>query len=121
MVEVLKRCKEEFQVACITNNVKAGEGPGMSRDAAKAAAVAEVMSLFDLVVESSIEGIRKPNPDIYRLTCERVGVAPGESVFLDDLGINLKPARQMGIRTIKVLNENQAIEELSGLTGIQFA
>lgn len=120
MVEVLRRCKQEYRIACITNNVKAGEGPGMSRDSAKAAAVADVMSLFDLVVESSIEGIRKPNPEIYTLTCERLGIAPHEAVFLDDLGINLKPAKALGMRTIKVLNEAQAINALGEITGIDF-
>ena len=92
----------------------------MSRNPAKAAAVADVMSLFDLVVESSIEGIRKPNPDIYTLTCERLGIVPHEAVFLDDLGINLKPAKALGMRTIKVLNEAQAISALGELTGIDF-
>ena len=121
MVEVLKTCKQHFAVACITNNVKAGEGPGMSRSSEKAEAVAEVMALFDLVVESSIEGIRKPNPDIYRLTCERLEVVTHTSVFLDDLGINLKPAKALGMQTIKVLNEQQAIDDLSAITGLQFA
>jgi putative hydrolase of the HAD superfamily len=119
MVEVLKTCKQHVKVACITNNVKAGQGPGMSRDAQKASAVSGVMELFDLVVESSIEGIRKPNPEIYRLTCNRLGVAPEEALFLDDLGINLKPARAMGMRTIKVLNESQAIDDLAELTGFK--
>jgi len=120
MVEVLEICKANFKVACITNNVKAGEGPGMSRSADKAAAVAEVMALFDLVVESSVEGIRKPNPDIYRLTCERLDVPTQHAVFLDDLGINLKPAKALGMRTIKVLNEQQAIEDLAAITGLKF-
>lgn len=120
MVEVLKTIKQHHKVACITNNVKAGEGPGMSRDAVKAAAVREVMSLFDLVVESSIEGIRKPNPDIYRLTCDRLRIAPTEALFIDDLGINLKPARAMGMQTIKVLNERQAIADLADATGLEF-
>jgi putative hydrolase of the HAD superfamily len=120
MVEVLQICKDNFKVACITNNVKAGEGPGMSRSAEKAAAVAEVMAMFDLVVESSIEGIRKPNPDIYKLTCERLDVPTGDSVFLDDLGINLKPAAALGMRTIKVLNEAQAIADLETITGLKF-
>ena len=92
----------------------------MSRSEAKAAAVAEVMSLFDLVVESSIEGIRKPNPDIYKLTCERLQVPTAHSVFLDDLGINLKPAAALGMRTIKVLNEQQAIADLEAVTGLRF-
>jgi putative hydrolase of the HAD superfamily len=120
MVEVLQTCKEHFKVACITNNVKAGEGPGMSRSTTKAAAIAEVMSKFDLIVESSVEGIRKPNPDIYKLTCERLGVVSNQAVFLDDLGINLKPAAALGMRTIKVLNEQQAIDDLSAVTGLKF-
>ncbi len=120
MVEVLRICKQNFKVACITNNVKAGEGPGMSRSAEKAAAVAEVMAMFDLVVESSVEGIRKPNPQIYKLTCERLQVPTEHAVFLDDLGINLKPAKALGMRTIKVLNEQQAIDDLAAVTGLSF-
>ena len=120
MVEVLRICKQNFKVACITNNVKAGVGPGMSRSEQKAAAIAEVMAMFDLVVESSIEGIRKPNPDIYTLTCERLDVPTQHAVFLDDLGINLKPAKALGMQTIKVLNEQQAIEDLAAITGLKF-
>jgi putative hydrolase of the HAD superfamily len=120
MIEVLKTCKQKYRIACITNNVRSGEGPGMARSADKANAVAEVMKLFDLVVESSIEGIRKPNPAIYTLTCERLGIDPGRAIFLDDLGINLKPARDLGMRTIKVLSETQAIDDLARLTGLTF-
>ena len=118
MVDMLKQCKANYQIACITNNVKSGSGPGMAGNAEKANAVRGIMELFDLVVESSIEGIRKPNPDIYTLTCERLGVAPEHSVFLDDLGINLKPARALGMHTIKVLNEEQAIDDLYQITGL---
>ena len=118
MVAALEHCKAHYSVACITNNVKSGEGPGMARDENKAAAVQSVMALFDLVVESSVEGIRKPNPRIYQLTCERLGVAPEQAVFLDDLGINLKPARALGMRTIKVLSEDQAIDDLYEVTGL---
>jgi putative hydrolase of the HAD superfamily len=120
MVNVLQHCKAHFRVACITNNVRSGEGPGMARSAEKAGAVAGVMSLFDLVVESSIEGIRKPNPAIYTLTCDRLGIDPKHAVFLDDLGINLKPARALGMQTVKVLNETQAIEDLARITGLAF-
>ena len=120
MVSTLKRCREHYKVACITNNVKAGRGPSMTRDQAKADAVAEVMKLFDEVVESSKEGIRKPDPQIYLTACQRVGVEPGDAVFLDDLGINLKPARALGMQTIKVLSETQAIEDLSTITGLSF-
>ncbi len=120
MVSTLKRCREHYKVACITNNVKAGRGPSMTRDQAKADAVAEVMKLFDEVVESSKEGIRKPDPQIYLTACQRLGVEPSDAVFLDDLGINLKPARALGMQTIKVLSETQAIEDLSTITGLSF-
>lgn len=120
MVSTLKRCREHYKVACITNNVKAGHGPSMTRDQAKADAVAEVMKLFDEVVESSKEGIRKPDPQIYLTACQRLDVEPSDAVFLDDLGINLKPARALGMQTIKVLSETQAIEDLSTITGLSF-
>jgi putative hydrolase of the HAD superfamily len=121
MVGVLKICKQHFQVACITNNVKAGHGPGMDTDQAKANSVVGVMEIFSLVVESSKEGIRKPNPEIYKRTCEKLAVSPTKCVFLDDLGINLKPAKALGMQTIKVLGEDQAIEELAKVTGLTFA
>ena len=120
MVNVLRLCKQHFKVACITNNIKSGIGPGMANSNAKAEGVRDVMEIFDLVVESSVEGIRKPNPQIYALTCERLGITPDATVFLDDLGINLKPARALGMRTIKVLNETQAIDELAEATGLAF-
>ena len=77
------------------------------------------MALFDLVVESSVEGLRKPNPIIYETTCERLGVAPSACVFLDDLGVNLKPARALGMTTIKVVTENQALQDLQTATGLE--
>ncbi|MEM7100381.1 MAG: HAD-IA family hydrolase [Pseudomonadota bacterium] len=120
MIEVLKTCKAHYRVACITNNVKAGSGPGMSRSAAKAAAIQQIMDQFDLVVESSIEGIRKPNPDIYKLACQRLDVATDRAVFLDDLGVNLKPAKALGMQTIKVLSESQAVDDLAKITGLVF-
>jgi putative hydrolase of the HAD superfamily len=92
----------------------------MARDSERAEAVRAVMDLFDLVVESSVEGVRKPNPRIYEITCERLSVEPQRAVFLDDLGINLKPARELGMKTIKVTSEAQAIEDLAGITGLSF-
>lgn len=118
MVEALRRCKAQFRVACITNNMKSGEGPGMARSAEKAQAVAEIMSLFEHVVESSKLGWRKPDPRIYRHACELIGVAPENCIYLDDLGVNLKPARAMGMRTIKVVDAPQAIAELEAMTGM---
>ena len=119
MVEALRRCKQAFRVACITNNMKHGEGPGMARSADKAQAVAEIMMLFEHVVESSKLGLRKPDPRIYRHACDLLGVQPEECVYLDDLGINLKPARALGMRTIKVGDPDVAIDELQAMVGIQ--
>ena len=118
MVEALRRCRAAFRVACITNNMKHGEGPGMARSPDKAKAVAEVMTLFEHVVESSKLGFRKPDPRIYRHACELIGVPPEACVYLDDLGVNLKPARALGMRTIKVGDPDAAIAELEAIVGI---
>lgn len=120
MVKVLERCKQDYKISCLTNNVRSGQGPGMSRTPENAAAVQQAMSLFDHVLESSREGMRKPQPEFYLLACERMGVAPSAVVYLDDLGINLKPARKLGMTTIKVLSEDQAINDLSATLGIDF-
>ena len=119
IVEALRRCSRAFRVACITNNMKHGEGPGMARSADKAKDVAEIMMLFEHVVESSKLGLRKPDPRIYRHACDLLGVQPEECVYLDDLGINLKPARALGMRTIKVGDPDVAIDELQAMVGIQ--
>jgi putative hydrolase of the HAD superfamily len=119
MVEALRRCRAAYRVACITNNMKAGDGPGMARSPEKARAVAEVMTLFEHVVESSKVGVRKPDPRIYRHACDLLGVRPEECVYLDDLGINLKPARALGMRTIKVGDPDVAIDELQAVVGIR--
>jgi putative hydrolase of the HAD superfamily len=118
MVEALRRSRQAFRVACITNNMKSGEGPGMARSPEKAKAVAEIMTLFEHVVESSKLGLRKPDPRIYRHACDLLGVPPERCVYLDDLGINLKPARAMGMRTIKVGDPDVAIDELQAMVGI---
>ncbi|HET6473063.1 MAG TPA: HAD-IA family hydrolase [Pseudomonadales bacterium] len=120
MVSVLTQCKQRFKVACLTNNVRSGEGPGMARTSERAAQMQRVMELFDIVIESSKEGIRKPNPQFYLRACERLGVEPRHAVFLDDLGINLKPAKDLGMRTIKVTSENQAIADLAKVVNIDF-
>ena len=119
MVAALKKCNERFKTACITNNFSAGAYPSDGA-AEKARKTEAVMALFDLIVESSIEGVRKPNPAIYQRTCERLGVAPQACVFLDDLGVNLKPARALGMHTIKVVDEEQALRDLQAATGVGF-
>jgi putative hydrolase of the HAD superfamily len=118
MVEALRRCRQAFRVACITNNMKHGEGPGMARSGDKARAVTEIMALFEHVVESSKLGMRKPDPRIYQHACDLLGVQPEDCIYLDDLGINLKPARALGMRTIKVGDPDIAIDELQAMVGI---
>jgi putative hydrolase of the HAD superfamily len=85
----------------------------------------ELLALFDAIVESSVEGVRKPEPEIYRRALARLSeavgrdLAPSDCAYLDDLGINLKPARAMGMHTIKVVDPAVALDELSALVGIE--
>ena len=120
MINVLRQCKQHFKNVCLTNNMRTGSGLAMSSNSEHEKDVAEVASLFDIVIESSKEGIRKPDPAIYRLACDKINVHPDSIVYLDDLGINLKPARKMGMTTIKVLSEAQAIKDLEKATGLTF-
>ncbi|WP_430396470.1 HAD-IA family hydrolase [Ferrovibrio sp.] len=120
MVAALKQVKTRFKVACLTNNMPLGHGPGMALRADRAAAIAEVMTLFDAVVESSKIGIRKPEPAFYQAACDLLGIQPTEAVFLDDLGINLKPAAAMGMCTIKVGDPDVALQELGRHIGMEF-
>jgi putative hydrolase of the HAD superfamily len=118
MIEALRRIKTRFKTGCITNNVPAnqtGSAEGRSLYAR------EVMELFDHVIESAKSGIRKPNPRIYEMMCEALCVAPSACVYLDDLGVNLKPARAMGMVTIKVETGPQAIAELEAATGMRLS
>lgn len=110
MVVALDRVKAAgFKMACLTNNVVGGD----KTTPARAAAVNEVMARFDAVVESSKVGCRKPEARFYEIACELVGVTPHECVFLDDLGINLKPAAALGMHTIKVVDPADALRKLS--------
>lgn len=110
MVAALDRVIENgYRTACLTNNVIGGDAP---------AEIAAVMARFDHVVESSKVGVRKPEPRFYQIACELVGVEPAACIFLDDLGINLKPAAAMGMTTIKVIDAEQAIGDLEAVLNI---
>lgn len=121
MVGALRACKAKFQVGCITNNMAQGHGPGMQASASGAARTADVMALFDHIIESSKAGIRKPDPRIYLMMCDALSVAPDECVYLDDLGVNCKPAAALGMKAIKVVSEAQALRDLSEATGLTWA
>ena len=120
VVDALHACKKHFKVGCITNNAPVGKGASMTSDPEKAKLVESIFGSFDHVIESSKIGLRKPDPKIYELMCEALSVPPAACVYLDDLGINLKPARAMGMTTIKVLNEAQLLSDLSEATGLEF-
>lgn len=91
-----------FKTGCITNNLPDMDSASMVSDTEDGAMVAKIFDRFDCVLESSKAGVRKPEPKIYQMMCESLGVSPEHCVFLDDLGINLKPARDLGMATIKV-------------------
>ena len=115
MVEALKRIKAQCKTGCITNNLPAN---AMGSTSGRSLYVAEVMVLFDHVIESAKIGLRKPDPRIYRMMVDALKVDPEKCVYLDDLGVNLKPAREMGMTTIKVASAPQALAELEAATGI---
>jgi len=115
MVEALIRVKARFKTGCITNNLPAN---AIGSASGRSLYIAEVMVLFDHVIESAKIGFRKPDPRIYRMMVDALGVDPKACVYLDDLGVNLKPARDMGMTTIKVVNASQAIAELEAATGL---
>lgn len=111
MVEAIRRIKAHpLKLALLTNNWIDPLAGGKSRHA-------DVLELFDAIVESSRVGVRKPDPRFYRMACEMLRIEPNEAVFLDDLGINLQPARTLGMTTIKVVEPESAITELEAVVG----
>jgi putative hydrolase of the HAD superfamily len=111
MVAAIRACQPAYKTACLTNNF-------IQAEAVLSVEVAAVYALFDAVLESRVLGVRKPDPRFYQLACEALGVEPDECVFLDDLGVNLKPARALGMHTIKVTDPDAALRELGGLLGL---
>jgi putative hydrolase of the HAD superfamily len=120
MVAALKTCKAHFKVGCITNNVVSEHSPGQDAEQRAAGAMGQVMPLFDAIIESSKAGVRKPDPKIYLMMCELLAVEPAACVYLDDLGINCKPAAALGMTAIKVVDVDQTLAELSAATGLVF-
>ena len=112
MVEALRRLRLRLKIGLITNNVI---GPGT--EGADATGRDAVIALFHQVIESAQVGVRKPDPAIYQMMCSALDVAPQHCVFLDDLGINLKPARALGMQTIKVSDPDEALQQLEVLVG----
>lgn len=120
MIAALHACKQHFKVGCITNNMAVPPGGPHSGERPAGTPMAELMAAFDHVIESYKAGVRKPDPRIYLMMCDALAVAPQECVYLDDLGVNCKPAAQLGMKAIKVVSEDQALTDLSVATGLRF-
>ncbi len=119
MVSALDQLKDAgYRLACITNNVPAGHGAGMARSGDAKDAYEQVFARFEHVIESSKAGVRKPDPRIYQMMCDHLGLGPQACVYLDDLGINCKPAAQLGMAAIKVSSGEQALTDLGVLLGL---
>ncbi|TSA53541.1 MAG: HAD family hydrolase [Actinobacteria bacterium] len=123
MVHALDVIKHHrFILACLTNNVLTQQVASVDpTERARQQELQAVLARFDAVIESSKVGVRKPEPRFYEIACETVGVQPDECVFLDDLGINLKPAAQMGMITIKVATSEQALSELAQIIDLDLS
>ena len=116
MVKALREIKDKLIQGCLTNNIQSAEDQELETDnAAISGTHQEIMGLFDFVFESSKENVRKPDPKFYQLACKRGKVNPNEVIFLDDLGINLKPAKALGMKTIKVVRSEDALQDLQDL------
>ena len=115
MITALEKIKGNLIQACLTNNIQSMGDIDFERNASAAGKHEEVMSMFDFVFESSKENVRKPDPEFYLRACKRGDVDPSDVVFLDDLGINLKPAKALGMSTIKVSDPKEALSELQAL------
>ncbi len=111
MISALKLIKNRMIQACLTNNIQAMD-KAFEGNVSASGKHDEVMQLFDFVIESSKENVRKPDPEFYLLACKRAKIEPNEAIFLDDLGINLKPAKELGMTTIKVIDPDVALDEL---------
>ncbi|MGD0083542.1 MAG: HAD-IA family hydrolase [Acidimicrobiales bacterium] len=116
MIEAVRRCRQRYLVGLATNNFA---GAPDRTGTASHDGLADVFGLFDEVVESWRIGVRKPEVGFFEVCCTRLGIQPHEAVFIDDLGVNLKPARQMGMTTIKFLSEDQAIADLETTLRLQ--
>ncbi len=106
-----------LSTAALTNNWAGPRVAGADPTDPTAVALEALDDIFDVVIESAVVGLRKPDTAIYELTCTELGVSPPEAVFLDDIGANLKPARALGMHTIKVTDPDAALTELSCVLG----
>lgn len=118
MIRAVDCCREHFITACLTNNFGHRPDNDSAAGTAKTRDWKSALDLFDAVIESSKVGVRKPEPEFFEIACARLSIDPRQAVFLDDIGANLKPARAMGMHTIKVTDPDAALDELASVLGI---
>lgn len=121
MVRAVEMVHQRFAVALLTNNVAGMDAPQLGSPTRDLDGFGAVLAHVDVVVESSVVGVRKPEIEFYELACRLVGVSPERVVFLDDLGVNLKPARALGMHTIKVIDPSDALAELGAVLRIDLS
>ena len=120
MIKALQTIRGNLIQACLTNNIRSLKEEAFEEGNVSVSGKHDViMDLFDFVIESSKVNLRKPDPAFYKMACEKASIEPSEAVFLDDLGINLKPAKNLGMKTIKVINSTDALQELQKLISIK--
>ena len=120
MVKALQKIRGNLIQACLTNNIRSLKEEAFEEGNVSVSGKHDViMDLFDFVIDSSKVNLRKPDPAFYKMACEKASIEPSEAVFLDDLGINLKPAKILGMETIKVINSRDALQELQKLISIK--
>ena len=120
MIKVLQNIKGNLIQACLTNNIQSFKEESFDKgNVSVSGKHDEIMKLFDFVIESSKVNLRKPDPAFYKMACEKAKIKPSEAVFLDDLGVNLKPARVLGMKTIKVISSTEALIELQKLIPVK--
>ena len=120
MVKALQKIRGNLIQACLTNNIRSLKEEAFEEGNVSVSGKHDViMDLFDFVIESSKVNLRKQDPAFYKMACEKASIEPSEAVFLDDLGINLKPAKNLGMKTIKVINSTDALQELQKLISIK--
>lgn len=118
MIRAVERCREHFITACLTNNFRLLSNQNTAPGAEILSEWKSAFDLFDTVIDSSEVGARKPEPAYFTFACTQLSIDPRQAVFLDDIGANLKPARAMGMHTIKVSDPDAALNELRTVLGI---
>ncbi|ORE19567.1 epoxide hydrolase N-termina [Rhizopus microsporus] len=110
----------KYTLAALTNNFELPEDDLQEAEAMGASAAIELRGIFDYFIESRLVGLRKPDPNFFLHACRLLNIQPNEAIFLDDIGMNLRSASQLGMKTIQVKmgHSKEAVKQLESLTGL---